>query len=274
MFDLEQVVHRQYGQEWVPHWHDEWSFGAVIAGRCRCSVAGRPFVPEAGDVVAIAPGVVHTGALLAPAPDSPVEVVMLYVPVAWLEGAGLRPPARSGWAHLPALARNASGLSSPDAVAAWLRRAVAALAGALPARPDALGDPSPTAAERALIRRLESAVLDGEQSVSGLARRCAVSRERVHRVMTRLLGMTPRDYLRAVRLHRARQMVTEGAPIARVAAECGFADQAHFTRWFRRTFGYTPGALASAMSRHVAAAASGTRGRRHDGARPSAAPSG
>lgn len=42
-------------------------------------------------------------------------------------------------------------------------------------------------------------------------------------------------------------MVIDGEPVAAVAAECGFSDQAHFTRWFRRTFGYTPGDLVHAM---------------------------
>ncbi|WP_093443699.1 helix-turn-helix domain-containing protein [Variovorax sp. 770b2] len=37
-----------------------------------------------------------------------------------------------------------------------------------------------------------------------------------------------------------------GESVAAVAADCGFADQAHFTRWFRRTFGYTPGDLVQA----------------------------
>ncbi|EJE51387.1 DNA-binding domain-containing protein, AraC-type, partial [Acidovorax sp. CF316] len=40
-----------------------------------------------------------------------------------------------------------------------------------------------------------------------------------------------------------------GEPAAAVAAECGFADQAHFTRWFRRSFGYTPGDLLQAAER-------------------------
>jgi AraC-like DNA-binding protein len=33
---------------------------------------------------------------------------------------------------------------------------------------------------------------------------------------------------------------------ARVAAEVGFADQAHLTRWFRRCYGLTPGAYSLA----------------------------
>jgi hypothetical protein len=43
-------------------------------------------------------------------------------------------------------------------------------------------------------RRVQSAVLGGEQTVSGLARHCAVSHERIHRVLKQWLGMAPADY--------------------------------------------------------------------------------
>ena len=43
-------------------------------------------------------------------------------------------------------------------------------------------------------------------------------------------------------------MLLKGQPVASVAAACGFADQAHFTRWFRRAFGYTPGDLVQACA--------------------------
>ena len=249
LFDLEQVRHRQHGQEWVPHWHDEWSFGAIVQGECCCSVAGRPFLARTGDLIAIAPGVVHTGALTAPAHSGTVLVTMLYVPTAWLAHAGLTEPARSGSVRAPVLARQARDLASPEDVQAWLRRAISSLATALRPSPARAGEPIPSDAVRALIGRVQSAVLDGEQTVTGLARHCAVSRERVHRVLKQWLGMAPGDYLRAVRVHRAKHMVLDGEPIASVAAECGFSDQAHFTRWFRRTFGYTPGDLAQAVSR-------------------------
>jgi AraC-like DNA-binding protein len=246
VLDLEHVRHHQHGQEWVAHWHDEWSFGAIVQGQCRCSVAGRPFLASTGDLIAIAPGVVHTGALTAQGSDASVLVAMIYVPGTWLDQSRLTAPARSGRISAPALCQAARDLDSPEAAQDWLRRAVPKLAGALRSCPTEPRDPMPSAAVRRLIGEIQAGVLDREQTVSGLARRCAVSRERIHRVLTRWIGMTPTDYLRAVRLHRAKQLVLAREPLACVAAECGFADQAHFTRWFRRTFGYTPGDLVQA----------------------------
>ncbi|MBJ2154895.1 helix-turn-helix transcriptional regulator [Variovorax sp. IB41] len=253
VFDLEQVRHHQDGQEWIPHWHDEWSFGAVVEGECRSSVAGRSILARAGDLIAIAPGIVHTGALTAHSNSASVLVMMLYVPVGWVEQTGLTGPACSGLTRAPALASEARHLCSPEAAQAWLRQAVPALARALRPQPSAASEAVPSEAVRALLGRVQSAVLGGEQTVAGLAIRCNVSRERIHRVLTQWIGMAPADYLRAVRLHRAKQMVLSGESVAAVAADCGFADQAHFTRWFRRTFGYTPGDLVQASLQQATA---------------------
>ena len=248
LFDLEQVRHRHEGQEWVPHWHPEWSFGAIVKGECRCTVAGRPFRARAGDVIAIAPHTVHTGALTASAECSGVLVMMLYVPSAWLLREALSPPARSGSIRAPTLTRQARNLTSVDDVQNWLRKAVPRLSSALKPTSTAPLDPIPTDAVRALMECIRSAVLSGDWNVSGVAKQCGVSRKRVHQVMTRWIGMSPSDYLRTVRLHRAKDMLLQGQPVATVAAACGFADQAHFTRWFRRAFGYTPGDLVQASA--------------------------
>lgn len=244
--DLEQVRHHQHGQEWVPHWHDEWSFGAVVQGECRCSVAGRPFVARSGDLIAIAPGVVHTGALLGAGAGRGVTVMMLYVPPSWLGQAGVEAPLRSLRLAAPALARAAGALDTADEVQAWLHRAVPVLAAASRRPPAPAGDALPSDAVRALLGRVQAAVLAGEHRVAGLARQCGVSRERLHRVLSRWLGLSPAAYLRALRVHQARQRLLDGAAPAAVALECGFADQAHFTRWFRRSFGYSPGDLVQA----------------------------
>jgi AraC family transcriptional regulator len=55
-------------------------------------------------------------------------------------------------------------------------------------------------------------------------------------------GLGVGAYARALRLEWATNAVVSTAdPLARIAADAGFADQSHFTRWFKRHHGSTPG---------------------------------
>ncbi|WP_329373517.1 helix-turn-helix domain-containing protein [Streptomyces sp. NBC_01483] len=56
-----------------------------------------------------------------------------------------------------------------------------------------------------------------------------------------------RDYRRDLRLCRARALLAEGTAPSMAAAEAGFADQAHLTRWFTRTYGVTPATYRSTL---------------------------
>jgi transcriptional regulator GlxA family with amidase domain len=54
-------------------------------------------------------------------------------------------------------------------------------------------------------------------------------------------GATPMDYVHAVRLEEAKQMLeTTEKPIEEIAAEVGYQDASFFTRLFRRKVGLTP----------------------------------
>ena len=63
----------------------------------------------------------------------------------------------------------------------------------------------------------------------------------------RAYGLAPSDYQRQLRVRAARGLLSRGVPPTMAAAEAGFADQAHLTRWFRRYYGITPGAYRSAV---------------------------
>ncbi len=52
----------------------------------------------------------------------------------------------------------------------------------------------------------------------------------------------------ARRLGDARTLVERGAPLAEVAADCGFADQSHFTRAFARAYGVPPGRYRASLA--------------------------
>jgi transcriptional regulator GlxA family with amidase domain len=56
------------------------------------------------------------------------------------------------------------------------------------------------------------------------------------------IGVPPHQYVMARRVERARKLLNEGQALNAVAAECGFNDQSHLTRDFKKTFGVTPGA--------------------------------
>jgi AraC-like DNA-binding protein len=79
-----------------------------------------------------------------------------------------------------------------------------------------------------------------------LAAAAECSRYAAYRAFSAAFGLAPSEYQRQLRLRSARRLLGAGMPAARVAAEVGFADQAHLTRWFRRCYGVTPGAYRSA----------------------------
>lgn len=59
-------------------------------------------------------------------------------------------------------------------------------------------------------------------------------------------GLPPHAYLNQVRVRIARGLLDNGMPPAEVAAEAGFADQAHLGRHFKRIIGVPPGAYQRA----------------------------
>ncbi|MEW5961668.1 MAG: AraC family transcriptional regulator, partial [Chloroflexota bacterium] len=73
------------------------------------------------------------------------------------------------------------------------------------------------------------------------------------RVFSHEVGIPPHTYLTQVRVQRAKSLLTQGWPIARVAAETGFVDQSHLSRHFKRNIGVTPGQYRNFCSsqRHI-----------------------
>jgi len=66
------------------------------------------------------------------------------------------------------------------------------------------------------------------------------------RVFVQEIGLTPHVYLNQIRVREAKRRLSLGTPSAQVALECGFCDQSHMVRAFRRVTGVTPGQYQSA----------------------------
>ncbi|HET7387291.1 MAG TPA: helix-turn-helix domain-containing protein [Nocardioidaceae bacterium] len=84
------------------------------------------------------------------------------------------------------------------------------------------------------------------QRVGQVCDRFDLAERTLQRLTARRIGLSPKWLIQRRRLHEAAERLRTGGRVdlAAVAAELGYADQAHFTRDFRTVTGLTPGGFA------------------------------
>ena len=92
--------------------------------------------------------------------------------------------------------------------------------------------------------------LDQPLRIPELAARAGISSFQFDQRIRALFGLSAGQYLSRLRIGRAcdRLRHTE-APLSQLALECGYGDQAAFTRQFHKSVGLTPGAYRAATAR-------------------------
>ncbi|KGR99062.1 AraC family transcriptional regulator [Burkholderia sp. ABCPW 111] len=104
--------------------------------------------------------------------------------------------------------------------------------------------PRDVAADRRRVdamRERLAADLSESVTLSDVARAAELSPFHAARLFSRATGMPPHAWRNQLRLQRSLAPLRAGASVADVAAACGFSDQSHFTRHFKRMFGVPPG---------------------------------
>ncbi len=75
----------------------------------------------------------------------------------------------------------------------------------------------------------------------GLASELAISTSQLNRRLNSITGLSCMNYVIQLRLRKAKKLLIESTkPIGEIAAECGYNDFSHFSRSFKKMFGYTP----------------------------------
>lgn len=88
----------------------------------------------------------------------------------------------------------------------------------------------------------------GAPSLQELARLAGVHRAHLARSFSARYGVSVGEYHRRLRLTAASRALSRSVtPIARLARDHGFSDQAHLTRWFTRELGIAPAGFARLM---------------------------
>lgn len=76
--------------------------------------------------------------------------------------------------------------------------------------------------------------------------RCAgLSKSTLLRAFAKSKGVTPYCYLENIRIGKARNLLAQGVPTIETALQTGFSDQSHFTNYFSRFIGLSPGIYRS-----------------------------
>lgn len=78
-------------------------------------------------------------------------------------------------------------------------------------------------------------------SLDQMCRCVGLSKSALLRAFTRSKGVTPYRYLENIRIGRAKQLLEQGVPPVEAALRTGFSDQSHFTNYFTRFIGLSPG---------------------------------
>ncbi len=82
--------------------------------------------------------------------------------------------------------------------------------------------------------------IDSSITLDMLAKNCSLSKYHFLRVFKKELGLTPHSFIINERINRANTLMQKGVSISEAGQLVGFSDQSHFTRNFKKYFGYTP----------------------------------
>ena len=234
------------------HTHDEYSFGAIDAGLAVYRHGEHSVALKSGMTVMMEPGLAHS---CNPDAQQPWSYRMLFVDAQWVHRSFL--PFDAGQhTHRLKLSQHSS-----DAPAVY--KALSRMADALVGGTDALEldellltfiaqhalvprtttAPQPAADGQALhaVHALICTHVQSNLSLEQLAQASGWSGYQLIRKFKQAFGQTPHAFQIDQRLNLAKKLLKQGAGLADVAHQLGFADQAHFQRHFKKRHATTPG---------------------------------
>ena len=244
----------------APHLHEAYAIGVFVRGSYRLRFAGSEHVTAPGDVIALAPGVIHAG---APSSDEGWSTRMFYPDHALLVRLLGEEPGADDWhpSFEQSLVRDrrladefttAHAALMEGRTLAGEERLVCALRGLVSRYGHSATrrrlSPEPHRAGLTAVREYIHANFAAPIRLTTLAALAGVSPYHLIRLFGREFGVSPYAYVKQLRVVRAQEMLRRGVSATEVAFATGFSDQSHLNRAFKNMLGVTPGAFARAMA--------------------------
>lgn len=235
------------------HSHDYYAFGVISSGSEKLFYRGAYALGGPGNVVTLSPGEIHDG---LPGQDSGWGYRMLYLDPVWvsqhlLSDAGSGQAVhlfKSAMQHTPALAQHfvrqhrlleqsANPLERETALLDLLSQ----LFERSGAKPVAVADNAAEPWAVSQIRNRLDADFAQDVTLAELAALVGLDPLYLIRVFKKHVGVSPHSYQIQKRVSQVQRLLRTGQPLAEASAACGFFDQSHMSRAFRKVVGVTPG---------------------------------
>jgi AraC-like DNA-binding protein len=231
------------------HSHDVFSIGAITSGHSTYLHEKTDQRVSTGTVVLMNPGDVHA---CNPIDDQPWSYIMLYVDAQWL-GRVQQACGIEGFRPIPAISSTDPALFSGllnlhrtliDPALDSLEKHEAALVFFTLVQQRLGGADIPLKKVNVKVERAAQYINQHFLRAIRLEDICEaanLSEAYLIRAFEQHYHMTPHTYLINRRIQYAQAQLREGEPIADIAQQSGFSDQAHFQRVFKKHLAATPG---------------------------------
>ncbi len=255
---IDLVRFRDYAHSFPRHSHDFFTIGVFSTGNGRIGHRGTSWSADDGSILAVSPEEVHTAeprrdrgwtyTAMYPTPDfvarafSDEERGSTFFPEPIFHDDDL---AKRIVSTQRALMEPAPALDAEVMLLDVLRT----LGERHGVRPTGRGHLVTSSRAVRVARTYLNEHFTSPVKLAELASVCDVSPYHLVRSFRDAIGMPPHAYLTQIRSNHARDLILRGVPVSTAAYRCGFADQSHLTRTFKRIFGVTPGAYVLASRR-------------------------
>lgn len=232
------------------HTHEEYELYCFLRGKAKYFVEGTVYPLHPGDILLMKQAEAHTLLSLG---DAPYERITVHFSAPALEGAHARPllaflndrplgrhnrypggALKHGhWMHyLEMICR------SKDFAVQQMYLTV--LLSELRESGENLASGGETQYNIAEVITYINSHLEDDLSVDALCTRFHISPSHFNRRFRAMTGASPGQYVRTKRLHRAKQLLSEGENPTGIYERCGFSEYSAFFRAYKDTFGVSP----------------------------------